>query len=358
MVAAWQGGAHSQTGATTLLITLMLMMSVTIVTLAVARTLVVEQRMTDNQNWHTRLFLEAEAGLTRGLAFLNQADQTPWWQQMGDGDITIEAAGSGSVDGDVRTDVILKHLTEWDGYLRLQATARRNDGSDMAVRVSQFVRPLSVLTPTAESAPPLIVNGCLTPLPISVDIRPQGADSAAAGDAAWLAAGRRCSVLKNIDTHGGRLTPISMEDDLWSLVFSVSRETFASMATEQEALAEGERQYWMASEADLDAGRWDRSLGSADRPVALVFPATTGCPEFSPGVRLHGLVFIDSGCRQAIAGYGVAIFGSLVVNGGLNIRNSELNLNHIQSADPLQTRLRLPILRSVPVPGSWRDFES
>jgi hypothetical protein len=356
MVTAWQGGAVGQGGAATLLITLVLMMSATIVTLTVARTLVVEQRMTDNHNWHTRLFLEAETGLTSGLANLTRADQTSWWQLEGDGEVAIEPMGTDSVDGDVHTDVILRHQTEWGGYLWLQATARRNDGSNMAVRVSQFVRPLSVLTPTAESAPPLIINGCLTPVPISLDIRPLGADSDAAGDAAWLAAGRRCSVLKNIDTHGGRVTRISMEDDLWSLVFSVSRETFASMATEQEGLAEGERQYWLATQADLDAGHWDRSLGSADRPVVLVFPATTGCPVFSPGVRLHGLVFIDSDCRQAIAAYGLAIFGSLVVNGGLNLSNSELNLNHIQSADPLQTRLRLPVLRSVRVPGSWRDF--
>ena len=356
MVTAWKAGAGSQSGATTLLITLVLMMSATIVTLALARTLVVEQRMTDNHNWHTRLFLEAETGLTRGLAYLTRADQTPWWQPVGDGDVAVEAVAVDSVERDVQTDVTLKHRTEWDSYLWLQATSRRNDASNMAVRVSQYLRPLSVLTPTAESAPPLIVDGCLTSVPISLDIRPLGADSDTAGDAAWLAAGRRCSVLKNIDTHAGQITPIDMEEDLWSLVFSVSRETFASMATEQQGLAEGDRQYWMASEADLDAGRWDRSLGSADRPVVLVFPATTGCPHFSPGVRLHGLVFIDAGCRQPIAGYGLEVFGSLVVNGGLDIRDSDVNLNHIQSADRRQTRLRLPVLRNVWVPGSWRDF--
>ncbi|MEA2080621.1 MAG: hypothetical protein U9P00_12325, partial [Pseudomonadota bacterium] len=97
-------------------------------------------------------------------------------------------------------------------------------------------------------------------------------------------------------------------------------------------------------------------LGTADRPVALVFSAETGCPEFSDGVRLYGVVFIDTDCPEPIAGYSFEVFGSLIINGKLNVWNTKLQLNHIQLADAQQTRLHFPVLRSVPVPGSWKDF--
>ena len=52
-------GRDAQAGTATLLIALVLMMSITIGTLSVARTLVVEQRMARNANGNTRLLLQA-----------------------------------------------------------------------------------------------------------------------------------------------------------------------------------------------------------------------------------------------------------------------------------------------------------
>jgi hypothetical protein len=45
-----------------------------------------------------------------------------------------------------------------------------------------------------------------------------------------------------------------------------------------------------------------------------------------------------------------------MINGNFNATGALLRLNHIQVTDPRQTRLQFPILRSVAVPGSWRDF--
>lgn len=56
---------HSQRGAATLLVALVLMMALTIVTLSVARTQLVEQRIANNHHWHTRLFLLADSGLAK-----------------------------------------------------------------------------------------------------------------------------------------------------------------------------------------------------------------------------------------------------------------------------------------------------
>jgi hypothetical protein len=108
--------------------------------------------------------------------------------------------------------------------------------------------------------------------------------------------------------------------------------------------------------ADLVNGRWTQSLGRPDRPVVLYFPPQVGCPEFSPGVRIYGIVFIDSSCKSPIARMRLDIFGSLIINGDFNAGSAGLQLNHIQAADKRRTLLDFPVLRSLKIPGSWRDF--
>ncbi|MEA2079586.1 MAG: hypothetical protein U9P00_06980, partial [Pseudomonadota bacterium] len=81
MVKELKTGREDQAGVATLLIALVLMMSITIVTLAVARTLVVEQRMSSNNNWNTRLSLQADAGLAKGLAYLTRSMGEMSWQR-------------------------------------------------------------------------------------------------------------------------------------------------------------------------------------------------------------------------------------------------------------------------------------
>jgi len=356
MVKQLNPGRQIQKGAATLLIALVLMMSITMVTMAVARTLVVEQRMANNANWNTRLMLQAEAGLAKGLAYLSRSLQSMSWRQATDNNTLVDKMTVSFTGPDIQTDVVFSRPADPDQYIHIQVTSSRDDGSTLHAGISRYVRPLSVLTPLAESAPPLILNGCLTSIPINFDIRPLNADSDQAGDSVWLGGDRPCPVLHLIDTHNGPIQAKIPGDDLWPLIFSVSREEFHSLATEQNTLADSDRNYWLAQDGDLNSGRWNRSLGSADRPVALYFSAAIGCPEFSDGVRLYGVVFVDTDCPEPIADYGFEVFGTLIINGDLNTGDTKLRLNHIQLADMQQTRLQFPVLRSVPVPGTWKDF--
>lgn len=356
MVKQLKPGRDEQAGAATLLIALVLMISITIGTLEVAHTLVTEQRMANNDNWNTRLLLQAEAGLTEGLAHLTRSLHTMSWRQATDNNTLVHTMTAGSAGPDIQTEVVFTRLADPDPYIYIQVTSSRDDGSALQASIGQYVRPLSVLTPWTESAPPLILNGCLTSIPISFDIRPLNADSDQAGDSMWLNGDRACSLPRMIDVHRGLIQTKITEDDLWPLVFSVSREEFNSLATDHSTLADSDRTYWLAQESDLNSGRWNRSLGAADSPVALYFSAAIGCPEFTDGVRLHGVVFIDADCPEPIADYGFEVFGTLIVNGNLNTANTKLRLNHIQHADTQQIRLQFPLLRSIPVPGTWKDF--
>jgi hypothetical protein len=348
--------ATGQRGAATLLIALILMTSITLGTLGVARTQLVEQKIAGNDSWNSRLSLQAEAGLARGLAYLNDRfDTLVWTGSPGQNRETHRTTLSGT-QPDIGTELEFIRTADSSPYIVIQATSYMTDNPAVYRRVSQSVRPLSVLSPVAETAPPLVVNNCLGTVPRNLHIRPINADSARAGDAAWLGGNKPCPGLISIDTHKGTVSQKPLGKDLWPVIFSIDREEFISLATQQQALPAAERRYWQAVDSDLRAGRWHRSLGSADKPVVLHVPARLGCPQFSAGVRLYGIVYIDSPCPQPVTDYGLEVFGSLIVNGSLSVQGSQMQLNHIQIADQQYARLDLPILRSVRVPGSWKDF--
>ena len=76
-----------------------------------------------------------------------------------------------------------------------------------------------------------------------------------------------------------------------------------------------------------------------------------------PSVLITGAsAGIGAATAEHLVRHGFEVFGSLMINGNLNTGLSRIRLNHIQLADANQTRLQFPVLRSVPVPGTWKDF--
>ena len=347
---------HAQRGAATLLVALILMMALTIVTLSVARTQLVEQRIANNHHAYTRLFLLADSGLAKGSQLLQESFHGLDWRSDSDRNTEVKRLMLAEGMSDINTQLQFERKDPSAAYVLVQATSGRNGGSGLRARASQFVRPLSVLSPLGESAPPLVINGCLEPIPATLDVRPLNADLDQAGDSVWLNSDLQCPPMAGIDLHRGTVTERSFGEDLWSTIFSVDRNTFTAMAEAQATLPAQERTYRVAQGEDLVAGRWAQSTGTAEHPVALYFPAEAGCAGFAPGVQIYGVVFIDADCNQPIASQTFELHGSLMINGNLNAAGALLRLNHIQVADARQTRLRFPVLRSITVPGSWSDF--
>jgi len=345
---------RTQRGSATLLVALTLMMALTIATLSVARTQLVERRIAGNHHWHTRLLLRAEAGLATGFQLLTGYQAGLSWHALADGTGEFSRVGLSEEADDIDTQIILRRPHAGASFVLIEASSIRNDGSGMQVRSRQLVRPLSLLSPLGESAPPLVVKGCITATPASLEVRPLNAYLDHAGDAVWLDSDSRCQPGPGIVTHRGVISDRPLGEDLWSSMLSIDRDRFSALAVQQEALPENQRTYWIAAPDDLAAGRWLRSAGTPQRPVAIYFPAEIGCPRFGPGVQIHGLAFIDADCR--ISAQGLEIYGTLMINGNLDARGARLRLNHIQVADSDQEHLRFPVLRNIPVPGSWRDF--
>lgn len=344
-----------QRGAASLLVALVLMTAVTLITLAVARTELAEARIVGNQHWHARLATVAESGWQRATAVVTGASATLTWQPEPGTDALLSRTTPTPTVAGVETTLLYRRADNTSPLIDIQATSAQPGATGLAARVRQTVRLLTVLSPLAETAPPLVINGCLTTTE-AMDIRPIDSDRADAGDAVWQFHRGRCRFPARVDRHGGGDVEKALEGELWSTIFSVDRDAYARLAAAERSLAPDQRRYWLVDPAPGSAPRWDLSLGSAGRPVVLVFPAAVGCPRFTAGVRIFGIVFIDAACDTPLATSTLEIIGSLVVNGAVNAAHAHVQLSHIQVADHTRRQLALPVLRAVRIPGSWRDF--
>ncbi len=343
-----------QRGIASLLVALVLMLSMSLITLSTARTQWAETQMVGNEYSHYRLRLRAESGWEQASDRLLQITPLKW--RALDGALVSQFTAPAGREG-VRTRVLLRRAAADNPFISLQAVARQADGEAPTGRVSQTLRLLTVLTPLAETAPPLILNGCLSTVS-AMDLYPRASDSSAAGAALWQFARAACPLPRSVDVHGGGLVDNAQgqpADSLWGRLFTVTREDYAQLANADLASPAARRRYWLAG-ARPGTLVWRLSLGSVAQPVVLVFPAAAGCPRFAAGVHIVGLVLIESDCPDPLAAVGVEITGTLAVDGALNTGNARLRLKHIQVADPARSRLALPALRGVRVPGSWRDF--
>lgn len=343
----------------TLLVTLILMTSITMLTLAVASTRRTEQVINANDIWNTRLNLAAETGMAKAASDL-ESDNSIWiynrnLQQQAS--VKITTPGDQSIE--IRTR--LSRPAYQSGPVRFEIEATRNDGSGQFVQISQYGQPLSALNPAAEKAPPLVVNGCISSARGALDAWPALTDASgitytSTGPAIWGNQASGCTPPVWIDMHSGHYVPKHLDPDLWLDIFSISREQFESLATADQQLTDSDRLYWMAHPSELVSGRWTKSLGSPVHPVILYIPQALGCPEFSPGVRIFGIIFIDAACTTSTNTFELELFGILAINGNLSVHSISLRLSHLQTVDPLLRTLIFPALRTVWIPGTWRDF--
>lgn len=340
-----------QRGTASLLVALVLLLSTTLTILSVARTRLSETRMAGNEQRHLRLQLLAETAWEKAARQLVDRPELLQWKPGDDAGSLISSTTATDDNTHLNTRVEYTRRDRDTPYVGLEVSVGQRGDHGIAGRVSQTVRQLTVLSPLAETAPPLVLGGCLSTTG-AIDTRPEGSDSDAAGDAVWRF-NATCPLPAGIDLHDGHVVDRPAPEEMWHAFFSVEREEYQQLAAADGALPLRQRRYWLAEAAD---DVWRLSLGTPARPVVLVFPAAVGCPGFGAGVRIVGLVFIESACNLPLTQGGLDVTGSLIVTGALDAGHGHVQLNHVQTADPGLRRLALPVLRIVAVPGSWRDF--
>ena len=353
---------RAQQGAATLLIGLTLVFASALLAVGVAHTTTLEQRMSRNALLARQAQHAAGAGLEYGKAWL-KSRRPVWIAQPGGRDIAtatpnppaLRSAGG----GDFAINLAFERRPEWQGYVRVHATASPTGAAEIEAKASQFVRPLGVLSIVGENAPPLVIDGCAD-VRGTHDIYPLGADTTAAGAALWSSMPAACVRSAGTSLHGGTLHgEVFAAGALWDYLFAVEREELRTLAQAQsEAFVPASaRDYWWASDADLTAGEWRMTLGSPQRPVVLVIPEELGCPPFGGGAQIVGLVFIEADCGSAPAWGNVRIYGSLVVRGDFASLGAGSRLLHISQAPAGPERIEPPALDLIQLAGSWRDFQ-
>ena len=339
-----------QRGAATLVVALGLLVAASGLVLSVARTRLTEQRLTGNDIRHLREHLAAQALLEHGIARLAADAWRLDWPPATDGWQRLALAVPAGLADAGETALGLARRVAAPALVRVRSRAG-------GVRMEQWVRPLGILSPAGERAPPLLSAGC--PAAASgAAIYPRGADGPQPAAAVWSFAGDPCRAAPWPDLHGGTVRRRKMpRDGLWPMLFSVDREAFQALADADAGRPWRQRRYLWAGPGDLAGGAWTRSLGSSERPVALVFPAGLGCPPLAAGVRITGVVFYGGDCSGTeTPGAGARITGTLAFAGRPGRPADTATLLHVSEAAGPRPALPFPTLRAPRLPGSWADF--
>ena len=344
------GGIGSAWGAASLLMLLVLAMLASLATLSLARTELHALRLDAGQQRHDRALAVAESAIQRLLARMPGLEDAGWNSSAEGPERRIL---SDTLDS-LAVELELERTPLPARFLRVHASVRAGPAEHPLRVIRQTFRHLGILSPRGEQAPPLVLTGCLFDGAAMGDIYPLRADTDLAGDALWEAPG--CPPPAS-DLHAGRAQPWNAQASLASALLSVDGDTLAQLALAQTQLPWGQRDYVLATSADLDAsGRWWRDLGSPGHPVLLRVPETLGCPGFADGVRIHGLVLIEAPCPSGISAGNLDIHGTLAIEGDLVPASGGWTLAHPSLSEGGAQALRFPPLAHVPVPGSWSDF--
>lgn len=354
-------GAAAERGVASLLTCLALIIASIALAISVAHTATLEQRMARNSLLAEQAQQAANAGLNFGSAWLKT--HRPVWLSLPSGSeiatpsISLPPLTSSSGDN-FAINLTFERISGWQGYILVRAIAAPSGAPEVEARASHYLRPLGVLTGAGETAPPLIVDGCVD-LSLASDLYPAFADTADAGAALKSSEDAGCLHSGGASLHGGTLEgSVFPIDARWDYVFSVPRDELQALAAEQAAAAlpPTQRDYWWASATDLHAGEWRQSVGSPQQPIILVIPAELGCPRFSGGAQIIGLLYIEADCTGAPVWGDVRLYGSLAVTGQFNSLGPTSRLAHIGQYPGGPARIEPPPLDVIQLAGSWKDF--
>lgn len=354
--------ACHQRGAATLITAMALMMATSSMVLAAVHAQLLNSRANANARASVLDYLLADAGVDYAIHHLQGQFQNLQWTRSANGtEITrasLPAAWLNRLDvEDRQLRLTLSRSQQRPSIIDLSARVFDRSSQKLRLEIHLWVRPLSLLSPAGEQAPPLVLDGCIQAIAGQPDLYPERPGVTSRAPAIWSSQKAGCHHLTGLDRHQGRVIGQRFRPGtLWQSLFSVSPEAFRQLAAEDAGKSPPRRRYWLASAAALKNGLWTRSIGTPRQPVVLVFPASLGCPSIAAGVAIYGLVFYETACTSGNNPIQGEIYGTLAINGSLGVYSQALTLAHISRASSPQPFLSYPILQVPRLPGTWRDF--
>ena len=376
----------------TLLFGLMLLIGAGILAFSSARTGVVEQRIATNEQQSILAQQAAQAGLDYALAWLG----TQVWRP---GDAVPSVPDLSAEDGQ-RFRIELQFSRRANAVcVRSRASSDQDPGLESIARECFTQTGLFDVAPETRAPPPLVLAGCLEePLEPSelwrLDEDAPAILSGRAADADCLPQGQLAVGVWNDRNADRVLTPDEKGPSadleraridgcpgahcVWNRVFALPLDeakrraetaghVFADRipcgATEPPGL------YLIHVSGTIDALRLSgfcaedvgvdsRTIGTPDQPILLIVPSEAGCPRFAPDIRVHGIVYYESGTACAGQGWGGARLQGAVLWEG-DVQAPALDSVFIETdwgaASALNTAFQV-IDGAIRVPGTWRDW--
>lgn len=360
-----------QRGIATLSIALVLLFAVTLMTFTLARTTLMEQRMTRNELHAAEARQGAAAALDQGLDWLAHHPTTtlawrpdPQQRQISTRFDAAEVAQAASGEAYDLSFQFHRHQDAPD-YIETIATAQATSG--LRVQLRQYARPQ---LPLRAQPPPLVVDGCIGRGAGGATLYPAADEAPVLSTTHADDSAGRCIPGTGLELNGGIVQDQAPGGGaLWWQWFQISKQQFALRAAEERvAVAAGELRadqrsyYWID---DAQDGRWyrplehDGAIGSPDHPVIIVLSAAAECAPLASGLLIYGVLFYETGATGACdAGDwgGVQLYGGLLVAGDLYQLGGGARLYHYRHSGAGDLLARLKPIQAPAVPGTWRDF--
>lgn len=108
----------------------------------------------------------------------------------------------------------------------------------------------------------------------------------------------------------------------------------------------------------------NKTIGSCEKPVVIIIRKSAGCPGFSGGVNIYGIIYYEDdgkGDKQEackVNGWGNAkIFGSVIWENSIEKPNANTEFHEISyKKGSLNDVFNIGVDDAVRLPGTWKDF--
>ena len=341
----------SQRGIATVAVSMIIIMISMVALRFLGDSSVANIRATSNEELARESQHAAEAALDFAIAWY--AENEPEWTNTGTELVATLTAAAPQVltrtgDRYIETVTFSRDLATRD-FIRVDATVNSQNNSNIAARNQQYIHDNHLLRAPDVVGPPLVVAGCLSQVTGNPQVYPENP-----GDIVVLtSSGTDCTDLGHLKVNGG-LTALNAfnASNLWDLTFSVSRQSLKEIAASEEAAGVPDEErtvVWV-----YDDKNYNKSWGSADSPIILIFDKEADCPKINGGPEIFGIVFIDSECDSGNGWGGLTVTGTVAINGKLKKLNANTEIRAWATASNDTNTLKSS--RVARIPATWRDF--
>lgn len=362
------GPTVRQRGATTIILTLVLLSVMSLATLTAARVGLNEMYISGNDMRARESKELAEAGLEFGIAWAGK-NSIPW---AGANNLTCLASAtvagcpglptvtdSSSGEDYEISSLMFERADSTSTFIRVTSVATGRDDSTITATSQTVIQQSGLLSQAGMDAPPLVFDGCMGNITGNPEVTPAWIDldndtikDPGELDTAFMtSASGSCVNVGHLNLNGGNVELNHSFGNLWDYFFDVSQATFKNLASTTLSSAGGT--YWIegASASTFN----NTTYGSASDPVIIVI--ADGCNKLKG--TINGVVFFleqDACGNGSMNGWGnVIINGSVAVNGAINKLTANSSFTSFGS-DGSGTKVISPPISAARLPGTWKDF--